>query len=93
MQHRAHNLLTHSVSARLLASRLTIQIIEIPPDHAIEWHGLGRVIAANETLRSSLCLSLRSFADCRVPQALAGAIEADGISQETESEANDEDRL
>ena len=26
-------------------------------------------------------LSLRSFVDCRVPQALAGAIEAKGISQ------------
>ncbi len=67
-------------------------LIQIPPDHAIEWHGLGRAIAAHETPRSSLCLSLCSFADCRVPRALAGAIEADGISQETDSEANGEDR-
>jgi hypothetical protein len=67
-------------------------MIEIPPDHAIEWHGLGGAIAANETSRSSLCLSLCSFADCRVPRALAGAIEADGIRQETEPEADDKDR-
>jgi hypothetical protein len=38
----------------------------------------------------SLC-SLCSFADYRVPRALAGAIEAEGISPETDSEANDED--
>jgi hypothetical protein len=37
-------------------------------------------------------LSLRSFVDCRVPQALAGAIEAEGISRETDSKADDEDR-
>jgi hypothetical protein len=37
-------------------------------------------------------LSLRSFFDCRVPRALAGAIEAEGISRETDSEADDEDR-
>jgi hypothetical protein len=37
-------------------------------------------------------LSLRSFVDCRVPRALAGAIEANGISPETEPEADDEDR-
>jgi hypothetical protein len=36
-------------------------------------------------------LSLRSFVDCRVPQALEGAIKADGISRETEPEADDED--
>jgi hypothetical protein len=37
-------------------------------------------------------LSLRSFVDCRVLRALEGTIEADGISQETEPEADDEDR-
>ena len=37
-------------------------------------------------------LSLHSFVDCRVPRALEGTIEADGISQETEPEADDEDR-
>jgi hypothetical protein len=37
-------------------------------------------------------LSLHSFVDCRVPQALAGAIGAEGISRETDSEADDEDR-
>jgi hypothetical protein len=37
-------------------------------------------------------LSLRSFVDCRVPRALVGAIEAEEISRETDSEANDEDR-
>jgi hypothetical protein len=41
----------------LLASRLTILIIKIPPDHVIEWHGLGGAIAANETSRSSLSLA------------------------------------
>ena len=35
--------------------------------------------------------SLHSLADCRVPQALAGDIEADGISRETDSKADDED--
>jgi hypothetical protein len=55
-QHQAHNLLTCSVSARLLANRLTIDY-QIPPDHAIEWHGLGRAIAAHETLWSSLCFA------------------------------------
>jgi len=35
--------------------------------------------------------SLRSYANCRALRALAGAIEADGISQETDSGANDED--
>ncbi len=35
-------------------------------------------------------LSLRSFVDCRVPRALEGAIEADGISRETEPEADSE---
>jgi hypothetical protein len=35
-------------------------------------------------------LSLCSFVDCRVPRALAGAIEADGISPETEPEADNE---
>jgi hypothetical protein len=53
---------------------------------------LGGAIAAHETSRLSLCLSLRSFADCRVPRALAGAIEADGISRETELKADDENR-
>ncbi len=70
-----------------------IYIIEMPPDHAIEWHGLGGAIAAHETSRSSLCLSLHSLADCRVLRALAGAIEANWISQETDYEANDEDHL
>ena len=37
-------------------------------------------------------LSLRSLADCRVPGALAGAIEANGISGETDYEANNKDR-
>ena len=36
-------------------------------------------------------LSLRSFVDCRVPRVLARAIEAEGISRETEPEADDED--
>ena len=57
MQHRAHNLLTRSMSTRLLANRLMISIIEIPPDHAIGWHGLGGAIAAHETSWSSLTLA------------------------------------
>jgi hypothetical protein len=32
-------------------------IIQILPDHAIEWHGLGGAIATHETLRSSLCIA------------------------------------
>jgi hypothetical protein len=37
--------------------------------------------------------SLRSLADCRVLQALAGTIiEADGISRETDPEVDDKDR-
>jgi hypothetical protein len=36
-------------------------------------------------------LNLHSFVDCRVPRALEGAIEADGISLESELEADDED--
>jgi hypothetical protein len=43
VQHRAHNLLTCSVSAHLLANRLTIDY-QIPPDHAIKWHSLGGAI-------------------------------------------------
>jgi hypothetical protein len=38
-------------------------------------------------------LSLCSFVDCQVPRALAGAIEAKGISRETDFEANDKDCL
>ena len=50
-----------------------------------EWHGLRGAITAS--LRS-----LHSLAECRAPRALAGAIKADGISRETDSEADDEDR-
>ena len=38
-------------------------------------------ITAHETSRSSLCVAYLCVADCRVPRALAGAIEAKGISQ------------
>jgi hypothetical protein len=36
---------------------------------------------AHETSRSSVCVAYLCVADCRVPRALAGAIEAKGISQ------------
>ena len=92
VQHRAHNLLTWSVSTSLLANRFMIQIIEIPPDHSTKcWHGLGRAIVGDLAI-ISLC-SICSLADCRVLRALSGAIEANGISQETDSEADDKDPL
>ena len=65
----------------MLANRSTIKIIEILPDHAIKWHGLGVAIAAHKTSRSSLCIVYLRVADCLVLRALAGAIEADGIRQ------------
>jgi len=92
VQHRAYNLLTRSVSARLLASRLTY--IDYPntagPCHRMAWPRRGD--CSQRDLAVISLLSLRSFADCRVPRALAGAIEADVISGETEPEADEEDR-
>jgi hypothetical protein len=46
----------------------------------LEWHGLGGVIVAHETSRSSLRVFYLCIVDCQVPQALLGAIEAKGIS-------------
>ena len=65
----------------MLPNRSTIKIIKILPDHAIKWHGLGGAIAAHKTSWSSLCIVYLRVADCLVLQALAGAIEADGIRQ------------
>jgi hypothetical protein len=53
------------------------------------WPRQGDCGPRNLTVISLLCL--HSFVDCRVPRALTGAIEAKGISRETDSEANNED--
>ena len=48
---------------------------------AIFVDGLGGAITAHETLRSSLCVAYLRVVDCWLPRALAGAIEAEGISR------------
>jgi len=81
VQHRAYNLLTCSVSARLLASRLTMYRLSntAGPCHQMTWPRWGDFGPRDLTVIS--LLSLRSFVDCWVPRASAGSIEAKGISQ------------
>ena len=82
VQHRAHNLLTRSMSACLLASRLTIyRLLKYRwtmPSNGMPWRG----DCGPQDLAVISLLSLRSFVDCQLLQALAGTIEAEeGISR------------